>query len=83
MVETKDDKGSTHENSETGFGSLRIVNGVDRLIYISDTNMEEGSITVLSNIHSTFRLIDGYLLTFSTWRLSLNFIPLYYLLVLY
>jgi len=29
-------------NSETGFGSFRIVQGVDRLIYISDADMEEG-----------------------------------------
>jgi len=42
MVESKDDKRSTYENSETGFGSLRIVEAVDRLIYISNTNMEEG-----------------------------------------
>jgi len=53
MVEGKNDKAVTNENSETGFGSLRIVKGVDRLIYISDTDIEEGSITVLSNIHST------------------------------
>jgi hypothetical protein len=42
MVESKDDKGSTYGNSETGFGSLRIVKSVDSLIYISDTDMEEG-----------------------------------------
>jgi len=42
MVEGKDDEAVTYENSETGFGSLRIVKDVDRLIYISDTNMEEG-----------------------------------------
>ena len=35
------------------------------------------------NIQSTFGLIYGYLLTFSIWRLSLNFIPVYYRLVLY
>jgi hypothetical protein len=35
-------KAVTYENSETGFSSLEIVNGVDRVIYISDTNMEEG-----------------------------------------
>jgi len=28
-------------NSKTGFGSLRIVKGVDRLIYISDIDIEE------------------------------------------
>ena len=27
---------------KTGFGSLRIVKGVDRVIYMSNTNMEEG-----------------------------------------
>jgi len=42
MVEGKDDKAVTCLNSETGFGSLRIVKGVDRLLYISDADMEEG-----------------------------------------
>jgi len=42
MVEGKDDEAVTYVNSKTGFGSLRIVKGVDRLIYISDTDMEEG-----------------------------------------
>jgi len=42
MVESKDDKAVTYVHSKTGFGSLRIVKGVDRLIYISDTDMEEG-----------------------------------------
>jgi hypothetical protein len=41
MVECEDDKEVTYLNSETGFGSLRIVNGVDRMIYISDTNIQE------------------------------------------
>jgi len=35
-------KAVTYENSEIDFGSLRIVKGVDHLIYISDTDMEEG-----------------------------------------
>jgi len=35
-------KAVTYENSTAGFGSLRIVKGVDHLIYISDTDMEEG-----------------------------------------
>jgi len=35
-------KAVTYENSETGFGSLTIVKGVDCLIYISDTDMQEG-----------------------------------------
>jgi len=42
MVERKDDMAVTYVKSETGSGSLRIVKGVDRLIYISDTDMEEG-----------------------------------------
>jgi len=42
MLEGKDEKAVTYVNSETGFGSLRIVKGVDRLIYISNTDMEEG-----------------------------------------
>jgi len=42
MVEGKNDKAVTYVNSEKGFGSLRIVKGVDRLIHISDTDMEEG-----------------------------------------
>jgi hypothetical protein len=76
-------KAVTCENSETGFGSLRIVKGVDRLIYISDTDMEQGH--RLHSIKYTIyiQIIYRYLLTFSIWRLSLNFIPVYYLLVLY
>jgi len=42
MVEALDEEAVTYENSETGFGSLRIVKGVDHLIYISDTDWEEG-----------------------------------------
>jgi len=42
MAEGKDDKAVTNVNSETGFDSLTIVKDVDRLIYISDTDMEEG-----------------------------------------
>jgi hypothetical protein len=42
MIKTKDEEGVTYANSETGFGSLRIVKDVDRLIYISDTEMEKG-----------------------------------------
>jgi hypothetical protein len=42
MVESKDDKAVTCENSETGFGSHRIVKGVDRLIYIDNPDLEEG-----------------------------------------
>jgi len=41
MVEGKDDEAVTYVNSETDFGSLRIVQGVDRLTYISDTDMEK------------------------------------------
>jgi len=42
MVEAKDENAVTYENSKAGFASLRIVKGVDCLIYISDTDMEEG-----------------------------------------
>jgi len=42
MVEGKDDKAVTYVNSETALGSLRIVKGVDCLIYINNTNMKEG-----------------------------------------
>jgi len=42
MVEGKDDEAVTYVNSEAGFGSLRIVKGVYRVIYISDTDMEKG-----------------------------------------
>jgi len=38
---------------------------------------------LLSNIQSTLRFIYWYPLTFSTWRSSCNFIPVYYLFVLY
>jgi hypothetical protein len=41
MVEGKDDTVVTYVNSETGFRTLRIVPGVDRLICISDTNRGE------------------------------------------
>jgi hypothetical protein len=41
MVDGKDDKALRYVNSETGFGCLRIVIGVDCLIYIIDTDMEE------------------------------------------
>jgi hypothetical protein len=42
MVEKMDDEAVMVVNSETGFGSRKIVMGVDRLRYISDTDMEEG-----------------------------------------
>jgi hypothetical protein len=42
MAEGKNDKAVTNENSETGFGSLRIVEGVHCLINIRDADMEEG-----------------------------------------
>jgi hypothetical protein len=41
MVKGRDDRAVTWVNSETGFGSLWIVKGVDRRIYISETDMEE------------------------------------------
>jgi len=34
MVEAKDDEAVMYVNSNVGFGSLKIVKGVDRLIYI-------------------------------------------------
>jgi len=42
MVEEKDDKAVMYVNSETGFGSLRIVKGLEHLMYISDSDMVEG-----------------------------------------
>jgi len=42
MVGGKNVVAVTYVNSEAGFGSPRIVKGVDCLIYISDTDMEEG-----------------------------------------
>jgi hypothetical protein len=42
MVKGNDDKAVTYVNSETGFGSLRIVKAVDHLIYISNTDIKEG-----------------------------------------
>ena len=41
MIDSKDDVAVTYVNSKTGFGSLRIIQYVDHLIYISNTNMEE------------------------------------------
>jgi hypothetical protein len=42
MADAKDDEAVTYVNSEIDFGSLRVVKGVDRLIYFGDTDMEEG-----------------------------------------
>jgi hypothetical protein len=42
MVESKDDNTVTYENSEIGFGSHRIVKGVNDLMYIRETDMEQG-----------------------------------------
>jgi hypothetical protein len=42
MAEGKDYEAVTYVNSETDSYSLRIVNGVQPLIFISDTDMEEG-----------------------------------------
>ena len=42
MVEANDDEAVMYVNSETDLNSLRIVKVVDRLIYISDTDMEKG-----------------------------------------
>jgi hypothetical protein len=42
MVEKKDDEAVTNVNSETGFGRFRIIKGLDCLIYICNTNREEG-----------------------------------------
>jgi len=37
-VQCKDDKADRYSNSEADFRSLRIVKGVDHLIYISNTD---------------------------------------------
>jgi len=42
MVEAKDEDAVTYVNSKTGFGSLQIVKGVDCVIYLNDSEMEEG-----------------------------------------
>jgi len=42
MVDDKDDQLLTYTNSKSGLGILRIVEGVNRVIYISDTEKEEG-----------------------------------------
>jgi len=42
MVEGKDAEAVMNVNSEIGFHSPRMVKGVDCLIYISNTDMEEG-----------------------------------------
>jgi len=41
MVESKNDEAVMYVKSETGFCNFRIVKGVDHLIYISNTDMEE------------------------------------------
>jgi len=40
-VEVKNDEAVGYVNCETGFRSQRSIQGVNRLIYISDTNREE------------------------------------------
>jgi len=54
MAQGNDEKAVMYVNSETGFVSHRIVKGVDRLIYISDTEREKRHRkTFLSNnLHS-------------------------------
>jgi hypothetical protein len=42
MVEGKDDEAVMYMNCKTGSDSLSMIKGVDRMIDISDTNMEEG-----------------------------------------
>ena len=42
MFKGKDDKAITYVSSETDFGSLSMVEGLDRLINIIDTDMKEG-----------------------------------------
>jgi hypothetical protein len=42
MVEAGITKAVTNENSKSDFDSHRIVNGVEHLIYRSDTDKEEG-----------------------------------------
>ena len=79
MVEAKDDEAVMYVNSNEGFGSLRIVKGVDRLIYIK--RYRQGGRTSITSC--TTRSIYGFLLTFSTWRLKLDFIPVYYPSVLH
>ena len=83
MVEGKDDNAVMYENSETGFRSLRTVKGVTGWYISAIPTCRKDSDNLLLNIQSTFRSIYGYLLTFSTWRLRLNFIPICYRLVLY
>ena len=42
MVDGKDDKAVMYVNSETGFGSHSILQGVDLSINMRDTNMRQG-----------------------------------------
>jgi uncharacterized ferredoxin-like protein len=42
IVKGLDETAVTYVNSETGFGRLQIVMSLDGLIYISDTDMQEG-----------------------------------------
>jgi hypothetical protein len=42
MVEIQHEEADMYENSKRGVDSLRIDKGVDHLIYISDTDLEEG-----------------------------------------
>jgi hypothetical protein len=63
MVEGKDDKAVRYVNSETGFGTGRIVKGVDCRMYVSVIPTSKKDIdNILLNIQFTSRVIYGYLL---------------------
>jgi len=57
MVEEWDDKAVPYVNSNTGFGSLWLVEVVDVMINISNTDMEEGHRQPTIN-HTTYMKID-------------------------
>jgi len=42
MVEGKNDEAVTYANTKPGFGSLTIAKGEDHLVYIRDTDVDEG-----------------------------------------
>jgi len=79
MVEGEDDEAVMYVNSEEGFRSLRIVNHVDHLIYRKRYRHRRR--TLITTF--TTRFYYAYLLTILTCRLSLNVIPVYFLLVLH
>jgi hypothetical protein len=76
-------KAVTYENSKQIWAVLGLLR-VWIVWYISANPTWRKDIdNILSDVQSTLCFIYRYLLTFSTWKLSLNIFPMHYLLLLY